>query len=172
MCKKTGYKLQDIVSEVRNDSTSNRRFVLGRIDGNQIELRNLLHKQQKDMETRDDNIHLKLNALFALGATVGVIWIYCKYKTEKRPMLDCNSLDKPAKDEQKQADPPMYPNLRQPNTISQLVSIAAEKREALNRCQEFLHQAQEIELVKEPILAYVNEMTSKKVHGSYTPYGL
>jgi hypothetical protein len=60
----------------------------------------------------------------------------------------------------------MYPNLRRPNTITQLVSIETEKREALNRCQGFLHQAQEIELKKAPILAYVAEMTSKKVHGS------
>jgi hypothetical protein len=132
------YDLQDVYSRVvdmRSEPRTNRSDVMWKITENQIEVRNLLHKQQQDMETRIDHIHLTLNALFALGTTFGVIWLYYKYKSEEQPMLDCNSLEEKPKDEQrqanplisdcntleenpedeqKQADPPMYPNLSQP----------------------------------------------------------
>jgi bacterioferritin (cytochrome b1) len=146
---------------------------------NQNETRSLLQKSNE----HHDHLELKLNALFALGATLGVVWLYYKWKkSEEQPMLlDCNSLDKPENTPKEEKMPPMYPNPLYPilseeiksnrnDIMEQLVAIENEKTKSLKECQDFLRQSRDMDLARRTIVAYVDSHKTKQ--GSYTPYGL
>jgi hypothetical protein len=173
--------LHDNVQVIQVESNSNRYKLADAMNTNQNEIRSILQKCNKEHIEQNDHLELKLNALFALGVTLGVVWLYYKWKSSgKQPiLLDCNSLDKPAKEEEKR--PPMYPNLLYPilseeiksnrsDNMEQLVAIESEKTKSLKECQDFLRRAKEIESSKRTIVAYID--SNKPKQGYYTPYGL
>ncbi len=145
-------------------------------------------------EKEVDSLRFKFNALFALGATCGIAWLYYKWKMSTNPCLYCQDLDEKwlyykwklsrkesscldcqdldEKTEKKETfPPPLYPILKS-ELMDQLNLIETEKTQALQKCQAFIAQAKDIELARQSILSYVNSNKEKKLNGHYTPYGL